>query len=215
VFVSLLFAINFIETPLKGQMTIFFGAATPLLLFGCLEDLGRPVKPFWRLMAAAVSSALVVLFIGRWIPRLDIPGLDAAMGLFPVAALVTIFTCTATSHAFNIIDGLNGLCIGLGVVAFGIMATIAYASSDQTLCEYLVFLAVALVGVLPWNYPRARLFLGDSGAYMLGFLVSWMAIAIVWRNPQVTPWALVLVISGLSPRPPIRSGDAGGRVLRL
>ena len=84
-------------------------SALPVFVVGLAEDLGRLASPRNRLLAAAVSGALFILLMGQWIPRTDIPGLDLAMLWTPFAISLSLFLSVGISHAFNLIDGLNGL----------------------------------------------------------------------------------------------------------
>ena len=147
-----------------------------------------------RLLAAAVGSALVIYLMERWLVRFDLPLVDQALAYFPIAVLITIFCTTAVSHAFNLIDGVNGLSAGVAFCAASPWRSSPTASAIHALVELLLFLAAAIFGFLVWNYPAGKIFLGDTGAYVLGHLLSWVAIALVWRNPQVSAWALLLIL---------------------
>jgi len=103
--------------------------------------------------------------------------------LFPESPLSPVLSCGVTVlwiltvvSAVNIMDNMNGLCSGLGAIgatAFGAMA----ALQGQYLVASLAFLAAgALAGFLPFNYPRATAFLGDSGSHLTGFLLAVLAI---------------------------------------
>ena len=187
---SLLFA----SAHLQSRGALLALSCCPLIAAGVLEDLGYKVRPSVRLLAAAVGSALVIFLMERWLVRFDMPLVDQALAYFPVAVLVTIFCTTAVSHAFNLIDGVNGLSAGVAFCASLAMAVIAHGVGDAALVELLLFLAAAIFGFLVWNFPAGKIFLGDTGAYVLGHLLSWVAIALVWRNPQVSAWALLLIL---------------------
>lgn len=90
--------------------------------------------------------------------------------------LVTLFWLLAVINAFNFMDNMNGLCVGVGAIAAFLFALIAAVNG-----EYLVALAGCLVcgaltGFLPWNFPKARAFLGDAGSQLVGYLLAVMAI---------------------------------------
>lgn len=170
-----------------------WASLVPLVAAGLLEDLGFGVRPAVRLAAAAVSSVLVVCFTGRWLLRFDAPLVDAAMAFAPLAIVVTVFATTAVSHAFNLIDGLNGLCAGVALticIAFGAIAERAGDSSAVAMAQAF---AVAIFGFFLWNYPFGRIFLGDAGAYALGHVLAWFAIVLIWRTPEVSAWAMLLL----------------------
>jgi UDP-GlcNAc:undecaprenyl-phosphate GlcNAc-1-phosphate transferase len=89
---------------------------------------------------------------------------------------VTIFWILTITNAFNFMDNMNGLCSGLALIAswqFGVDA----AASGQYLVALMAFLtAGAALGFIPYNFPRASTFLGDSGSHLLGFLLAVLAI---------------------------------------
>jgi UDP-GlcNAc:undecaprenyl-phosphate/decaprenyl-phosphate GlcNAc-1-phosphate transferase len=107
---------------------------------------------------------------------------------------VTVLWILTVTNAFNFMDNMNGLCAGLGAIGascFGIIA----ATADPA--QYLVALialtgAGALLGFLPYNFPKARSFLGDAGSHLVGYLLAVLAILPHFysrRNPH--PWAVL------------------------
>ena len=89
---------------------------------------------------------------------------------------VTILWILTVVNAFNFIDNMNGLCAGIGAIGSGHFAAIA-AIQGQYLVASIAFLTLgALLGFLPYNFPRATAFLGDSGSHLVGYLLSVLAI---------------------------------------
>ncbi len=89
---------------------------------------------------------------------------------------VTILWILTIINAFNFMDNMNGLCAGLGAIGAFHFATLA-AGNDQYLVALIAFLTLgALLGFLPYNYPRARAFLGDAGSHLIGYLLAVLAI---------------------------------------
>ncbi|MDR9484900.1 MAG: glycosyltransferase [Sediminimonas sp.] len=158
---------------------------TPVFVAGLVEDTGYPVRPNIRLLAAAFSSVLVIMFLDTWITQSGIPGLDAALTFAPFAIAVTLLWTTGLCHSFNLIDGVNGLAGGLGVlIALGI-ATIAWQVDDRAVMMAALVVAAALSGFLVFNFPRGHVFLGDAGAYAVGHVLAWLGIFLVVRSEQV------------------------------
>ena len=173
---------------------LLLGAVAPLFLSGAAEDLGFRVAPIGRLGAALLSSALAVLLTGAWIEETGVGGLDLLFAWAPVAVLITIVASSTISHAFNLIDGLNGLAGATGVLASAGIGLTALAVGDTEIATFALLLAAATGGFLILNYPSGRIFLGDAGAYSLGFLLAWMGIVLSARSPEVTPVAMVLIL---------------------
>ena len=99
----------------------------------------RLASPRNRLLAAAVSGALFILLMGQWIPRTDIPVLDLAMLWTPFAISLSLFLSVGISHAFNLIDGLNGLA---AATAVGVALALALIAHQAGLLEHRNFLFI-------------------------------------------------------------------------
>ncbi len=165
----------------------------PVFVAGLLDDLGFDVLPKWRLGAAALSSFIAIALLQMWIPTVDAPFLDTLVEVAPVGILLTVFVTTGVCHAFNLIDGLNGLSSGTGaLIAVGI-AAIAFRAGNPNFVSFSMLFVAALAGFLLYNFPFGRLFLGDAGAYSLGHMLSWFAILLMNRLPDVTTWAVLLL----------------------
>ena len=113
---------------------------------------------------------------------------------------VTILWILAVTNAFNIMDNMNGLCGGLGAISALCFALTA-ALQGQYLVASIAFLtAGALVGFLPYNFPRASVFLGDSGSHLVGYLMAVLAILphfYTRKNPNVLAVFSPLLILGV------------------
>jgi UDP-GlcNAc:undecaprenyl-phosphate GlcNAc-1-phosphate transferase len=179
-----------------GQGSFFIAFAVsiaPVFAIGLLEDLGMAMRPRYRLAAAAASSALVIALLGMYLPRLDLPFADVALTFAPLAIVFTVFAATGVCHSINLIDGLNGLSGTISIIIALGLAVIATFAGDITMSGIALCLVPALLGFLVFNFPRGSIFLGDAGAYAIGHVLAWLAIFIVWRNPDVSPWAILLV----------------------
>ena len=168
-------------------------AAAPVVLVGLLEDLLHRVRPRYRLLAAVVSAALASAFAGGVVPRIDIAAVDRVLAFTWIALPLTWFMVAGACNAFNLIDGAHGLASGTALIMFGGIALAAGWSDDtQTLVQALAMIG-ALAGFLVWNYPRGRIFLGDSGAYFIGFMYAQLSIELVARNSGISPWFVVML----------------------
>ena len=94
----------------------------------------------------------------------------------PFSYVVTMLWILTVINAFNFMDNMNGLCAGLGAIGAWYFAIVA-AGAGQYLVALIAFLTLgALLGFLPYNFPRGRAFLGDSGSHLVGYLLSVLAI---------------------------------------
>lgn len=168
-------------------------AGLPAFLFGVAEDLTKRVSVSARLLATMGSGALVCLLSGQALSRLDVPLLDDLLQYWPIAILFTAFAVGGVANAINIIDGFHGLASGTSILAFTALGLLAMLSGDTALCAVAFLMAAALIGFWLVNYPWGKLFLGDGGAYFTGFTLAWLAVLLPARNPEVSPWACLLI----------------------
>ena len=168
-------------------------SAMPVFVVGLAEDLGYSASPRRRLLAATVSGAVFIALIGQWVLQTGIPGLDIALHWSPFAVAFSLFLAVGVSHAFNLIDGLNGLAGFTAFAASLALATIAHQSALTEHRDILLTIAAAITGFLIFNFPFGKIFLGDAGAYAIGHLLVWMSVSILWRAPDVSPLAMLLI----------------------
>jgi UDP-N-acetylmuramyl pentapeptide phosphotransferase/UDP-N-acetylglucosamine-1-phosphate transferase len=100
-------------------------SALPVFAVGLAEDLGLFASPRRRLLAAGASAALFVMLTGQWLLATDIPGLDRVLLWAPIGIAFSVFLSVGVSHAFNLIDGLNGLSSSTALAASLALAYIA------------------------------------------------------------------------------------------
>jgi UDP-N-acetylmuramyl pentapeptide phosphotransferase/UDP-N-acetylglucosamine-1-phosphate transferase len=172
----------------QGKLGVaLIACALPVFLSGLAEDVTKRVSPRRRLFFAAVSAALAVWFLGAVIRHTDIYGLDWVVS-FPIpAALVTIFVVVGVANSVNIIDGFNGLASMCVVMMLAAIAYVAFQAQDPLIALCALAGLGAVLGFFVWNFPAGLIFLGDGGAYFLGFYVAELSILLLQRNPQVSP----------------------------
>ncbi|MDQ5942065.1 MAG: hypothetical protein QG572_878 [Pseudomonadota bacterium] len=166
-----------------------------LTLFGCslvafgaglVEDFTKRVTPRQRLLATVVAAGLAAWFVEAVIPQTGIPGLDAVMLIAGVPLALTLLAVAGVANSVNIIDGFNGLasmCVAIMCVA---LAYVAFQAGDQVIMLAALIALGSVLGFFVWNYPLGLIFLGDGGAYFLGFWVAELGVLLVHRNPEVS-----------------------------
>jgi UDP-N-acetylmuramyl pentapeptide phosphotransferase/UDP-N-acetylglucosamine-1-phosphate transferase len=170
-------------------------SALPAFGAGLIEDLTKRVSVRMRLLCTIGSALLAGFLLNAWIANVQMPGLDWLLGIPALAVIFTCFAVAGLSNAFNLIDGYNGLVSGVGIIILMAIAYVGFAVHDFFIMAACFAAIGALMGFLLWNYPRGLLFLGDGGAYLLGFWVAELSILLVTRNPQVSKWFPVLICS--------------------
>jgi len=172
------------ETTLLSTLLL---AGMPAFAAGLTEDITKRVTPRRRLFFTALSAALAVWLMDASIARTDIPGLDYLVSMPLGAALITIFVVAGVANSLNIIDGFNGLASMCGVIILVSVAYVAFQVNDMFIFLMALAGVGAMLGFFIWNFPAGLIFLGDGGAYFLGFYVAELAILLLHRNPAVSP----------------------------
>ena len=189
------FAILFVQSEQSSSwFTALCFSLIPVFAAGIAEDMGLRVRPRWRLLAAALSSVVAIVVLGVWLPRVDIAGLDLLMQWKIIAFIITVVATTGVCHAFNLIDGINGLAGSFAICALVGLCIIAHNSGNSDVAEIGLLLIAAILGFLLLNFPLGKIFLGDAGAYSLGHLIVWYAIYLVWITDDITAWSIALVL---------------------
>lgn len=175
---------------LLGPMLL---AGTPAFAFGLMEDMTKQVSVRARLLATMACGVLGWAITGHSITDVNLIGMDWLLGFTVVSVVFTAFAVGGIANAINIIDGFNGLAAGTVIVVlscFGLMAT---ALGDLDLARTSLILAAVMVGFGLVNWPLGKIFLGDGGAYFVGFALAWLAVLLLARHPEVSAWAPLLV----------------------
>jgi UDP-GlcNAc:undecaprenyl-phosphate GlcNAc-1-phosphate transferase len=160
-----------------------------ILAAGLLDDihgLSARHKFAWQLAAAAGAGVcLAVLGV-----RLDL------FLMWPRIWIValTVLWVVAITNAVNFLDNMDGLCVGLGAIAAAALGVANARSGELAVAAGSAALCGACLGFLPFNWPRARIFLGDAGAMFIGFLLSALSVLGVY-----TPGAEVPVLAVCTP----------------
>lgn len=169
-------------------------AAFPAFTGGFLEDLTKKVSPYSRLLFAFGGAAVAYFLVDARITDLDLPYDDHFFRYEILAFGFTLFAVGGFAHATNIVDGMNGLMGLTSTAILGAIALVAWQVGDERiLCAALVAMGATL-GFLVWNFPRGVLFAGDGGAYFLGLSIALLAVLLVHRNSEVSPWFALLAL---------------------
>ncbi len=170
-------------------------AGMPAFAAGLAEDITKRVGVSARLGATLGSGILICLITGTAIAELHLPLLDSLLTSAWFAIPFTALALAGVANALNIIDGFNGLAGGVAVIVLLAFTTLALMHGDVALAAACVVLAAAMLGFLVLNFPLGRIFLGDGGAYFVGFALAWLAILLVTRHPEISPWAVAAIVA--------------------
>ena len=172
---------------------ILLVCSLPVFAIGLAEDLTKKISVRIRLICAIISATFLTYLAPLEITSIGIPIVDDILSLKMFSSALAIFAITGLVNAYNIIDGFNGLASMTGVFTLIAIGCVG-AMLDDPMLEYLsIAMAASILGFFLWNYPRGLIFLGDGGAYLIGFWIAGLSILIVCRHQEVSPWFSLLI----------------------
>ncbi len=192
IFGGAIVGLKFSPDDVAPVLKILIVAGIPALAFGFIEDLTKRVGIKARLGATFASGVIACLLTGISLTRVDVIGVDWALTWLPLSIVFTGFAVAGIANSLNILDGFHGLAAGVALVCLSSIGVCAYMAGDSTLAKVCVVVAGVIAGFLVVNFPFGKIFLGDGGAYLIGFWVGWIAVLLPSRNPNVSPWASLL-----------------------
>ncbi|MDM0077379.1 glycosyltransferase [Variovorax sp. J2P1-59] len=183
-----------VSWPLKASALTLLCIA-PAVLGGIIEDVTQRVSVRYRLGLTIGSALLLCWVLHLGVSRTGIATVDGWMQAAPYAGLLfAAFAIGGLPHAFNIIDGYNGLAGTVAVLVCLAISHVALQVGDRQLAAMVICLVGATVGFLIWNYPRGKIFAGDGGAYVWGMVIAVAAVTLVQRHRVVSPWFPMLLL---------------------
>lgn len=151
----------------------------------------------WRVKFGVQTAAGAALYVnGYHIGEMTVPG-GGTVGLGFADPFVTVFWLVFITNAMNLIDGRDGVAAGVAAMVSATMSFVAWDLGHDLIALLFATLAGASLGFAPFNLPTARRFLGDSGAYFLGFTIAGLSVAGFVDSTGRVPLYIPLVALGL------------------
>jgi len=159
-------------------------------LSGIFEDFHNSLSPKLRLFLQFISALVAVWLTGSVVTYL---GLGITMP-YAGGMVFSIFAIIGMMNAINIIDGFNGLASGVSLLILSSFAFIAYIHNDINILYIIAITVGSLAGFFILNFPRGKIFLGDGGAYLLGFIIALIGISLASSYEDVSPWYMLCIL---------------------
>lgn len=202
--------IHKVATPLLGGAAILLGLITALIFdlktltfsfslllgatiifsLGLINDI-KPLSAQFRLLCQ-VLIALIIISLGLRIEFLP----NNLWGNFSEIVL-TIVWIVGVTNAYNYLDGLDGLAAGSAVVNLLCFTVILYRTGQYALGMISVILLAACLGFLPHNFKKAKIFLGDAGSTLIGFMLAAIAVMGNWAEDNIVKISIPILILGV------------------
>ena len=168
-------------------------ASSPVFFGGLAEDLTHKVMPSLRLGLALLSAGLAYWLLGVGVYKTDVFIVDALLSIPAAPFFVTLLVVAGFTQSVNIIDGFHGLASGSMIIAAVSLMLISWQCNDDLLAFLCGLVLASVLGFFLLNWPHGKIFLGDAGAYLVGFWVVLLGLMLVQRNPSMSPMAPVVI----------------------
>lgn len=181
------------------QLYGIFAGATIIVLIGVIDD-SKQISAKYKLLGQIVA-ALVVIYSGVRIEFItNILNRTTGMsGLGKLSIPLTIFWIVGITNTVNLIDGLDGLAAGVSSIAALSLAYVAFLNPETpaTIAIILVILAGSLIGFLPYNFNPAKIFMGDTGSLLVGFILATISVEGVIKSATTIAVAVPVLALGV------------------
>ncbi len=181
--------------PLNREIKGLLLSSSFIVLLGAIDDIvSLPPLPK---MIGQITAAVMLCLSGVQVHYVTNPFSDHVLQLGWLSIPITVFWIVLVTNAFNLIDGLDGLAGGVAVIAGLTLALTAFNAGhrQEALCALILVMAVA--GFLPYNFHPAKIFMGDSGSMLLGFVLSALAIMGMAKGVTLLSVLVPIIILGV------------------
>jgi len=169
-------------------------SSLPVFVVGLYEDLSARVSPLIRLLSAFLSIVIAFFWLDIGISSLGFEWVDYVLTDYVIISLLfTLLIVGGAVNSLNIIDGFNGLLGGYSILAFLAIAYVAYTLDDDLILQLSLISTISVFGFFIFNFPFGKIFMGDGGAYFLGFILAIVSLMLVDRHEELSNWFVLLI----------------------
>jgi UDP-GlcNAc:undecaprenyl-phosphate GlcNAc-1-phosphate transferase len=173
---------------------LFTGGAI-IFALGILDDL-KEIKPLHKL-AVQILAATTVYYFGFRIVRLSIPFYHSPLELGFFGYFITLFWIVGITNAINLIDGSDGLAAGISIFVVLNLLITSILNNSTLLILFSLALLGGLIGFLRYNFPPAKIFMGDTGSQFVGFIISILAISEAQKGATTVALLSPIIVLGI------------------
>lgn len=169
-------------------------ASLPTFLAGLIDDISSKIKPFIRLMFTFVSIAITFFWLHIGIFSIGFSWADNILSHHIIVSfLFSLLVIGGAVNALNIIDGYNGLMSGYAILVLLAIALVSYSLGDNFIMRLSLLLSASIFGFFLLNFPFGKIFMGDGGAYFIGFVLANIGLMFASRHDEVSNWFVLLL----------------------
>lgn len=180
--------------PVNAFFIAFLTGLIAIVITGAIDDI-MEISPGWKFLGQFLSATLFVYLSGMQVEYIgDILSIgDIELG--KTSVIFTVFLLVGIINALNFADGLDSLAGGISVIALVFLGYFAWSVDREWLMIIAISLIGAIIGFLRHNSYPTRVFMGDSGSMMLGYVLGVMLVSLSHTAPQLPLSALAMVIA--------------------
>lgn len=184
----------FVSGLFNKEITAITVGGIAIFLLGLLDD-KYGLSPKIKLIVQFIVSLLVIAS-GLTIEVLNIPFLGVyELGLFSYP--LTVFWVIGITNAINLIDGLDGLAVGISGIVVSTIAILAGINGNHLILTICIIFIGSVIGFLPYNFHPAKIFMGDSGALLLGYTISIISLIGLYKSVTLFSFIVPILILGV------------------
>jgi UDP-GlcNAc:undecaprenyl-phosphate GlcNAc-1-phosphate transferase len=186
------------STVIDMKMIGILIGASLLVLLGILDD-RKPIRALYKLIVQIVAAAIPVAMGLKiaFLTNINIFSGDASMNLGFLAIPVTVIWIVGLTNALNLLDGLDGLAAGVTAISSVCLMIVALFNESYEMLLPLAAIAGSTIGFLPYNLNPAKIFMGDTGALFLGYILATLSIDGFFKSYAAITFIIPLIVLGL------------------
>jgi len=168
-------------------------ASLPVFLGGVIEDFIIRLSPLKRFISTVISIVMMFFIFDVNINFLGFDAVDYLLSNSIISLLFTVLIVGGAINAINIIDGFNGLMPGYSIIVLIAIAYVANILGDTLVIQLSLLLILSILGTFIFNFPFGYIFIGDGGAFFIGFMLTMIGLMLGIRNEEVSHWFILLL----------------------
>lgn len=198
IYLTFFFSIFFLQPIQLREAVPLFIASSVIILTGVVDDI-KEISPKAKLLGIIIAAIFIVAVNDLTVSYFTLPIIG--MIDFPVwiGFPATVIWIIAITNAINLVDGLDGLASGVSIIALSTMGLVSFffLGTNSYIATILIYTLVgSILGFLPWNFYPAKIYLGDTGALFLGFMISVFSLYSL-KNVTLISLIIPIVILGM------------------
>ncbi|MFJ8234672.1 glycosyltransferase family 4 protein [Ureibacillus sp. NPDC094379] len=194
IYLAFLIGLVILRPESQYTLAIVLGA-TVIVITGVLDDMYE-ISAKAKMLGQLIAAIIIVFFGGIQIEFINLPFNDGQLDFGFLSIPFTIVWIIGITNAVNLIDGLDGLAAGVSTIAFITLAGMAMIMGNGFVIAMAAILACATIGFLFYNFHPAKIFMGDTGALFLGFMIAVLSL-LGFKNITVVSFIIPVIMLGV------------------